>query len=369
MARQKKNSKGYYRKTFTYNGKRYEVSGKTQDELIQKLADKRKMLEASAEARSNPTLEAYFDYFIDTKRNSVKPNTIRAYMSRFNIIKVAKISDVSITDLKIKDITRKDIETFRQKMTSEGKSNELINVCVKLLKAVFESAVIDDTIEKNPCRGFKPLKRSNESWKNTKHRALSPDECERFLKALEEKNSPYQNAIKLMLLTGMRFGEIGALYLTDIDENFIHVRRTITWTETNFSTVGEDTKTEAGQRDIPLTADIKKVLHDQKELNFLLFGSKWSGTIFKTISGTILKNTIINREIKTICEKINIQPFSCHALRVTFATRFIEQRPQDFKILSEILGHEKINMTLELYTRVMKESKITAMNELKIING
>ena len=57
---------------------------------------------------------------------------------------------------------------------------------------------------------------------------------------------------------------------------------------------------------------------------------------------------------------------TCHALRITFATRFIEQRPQDYKILSDIMGHKDISITLKLYTRVMKENKIAAMNGVNI---
>ena len=36
------------------------------------------------------------------------------------------------------------------------------------------------------------------------------------------------------------------------------------------------------------------------------------------------------------------------------------------KILSEIMGHKDISITLNIYTRVMTENKVTAMNEVKI---
>ena len=74
----------------------------------------------------------------------------------------------------------------------------------------------------------------------------------------------------------------------------------------------------------------------------------------------------VNREIKRICKRIGIEKFTCHAFRATFATRFIEQRPQDYKVLSEILGHSNIKITLNLYTHVMKDRKIAAMNAVEI---
>ena len=44
----------------------------------------------------------------------------------------------------------------------------------------------------------------------------------------------------------------------------------------------------------------------------------------------------------------------------------MEQRAQDYKILSEILGHKDTSITLNLYTHVMTESKVIAMNDLQI---
>ena len=74
----------------------------------------------------------------------------------------------------------------------------------------------------------------------------------------------------------------------------------------------------------------------------------------------------MNREIKRICLEAEIDKFTCHAFRNTFATRFIEQRPQDYKILSEIMGHSDIKETLNTYTHVMIDNKVKAMNSVSI---
>ena len=47
----------------------------------------------------------------------------------------------------------------------------------------------------------------------------------------------------------------------------------------------------------------------------------------------------------------------------------MEQRPQDFKILSEILGHKDVSITLNLYTHVMTEKKVNAMKDVVIRIG
>ena len=88
--------------------------------------------------------------------------------------------------------------------------------------------------------------------------------------------------------------------------------------------------------------------------------------MFKSAEGHILREYTLNREIKRICKAAGIEEFTCHAFRNTFATRFIEQRPQDYKILSEILGHKDVSITLNLYTHVMTDKKVEAMQELMI---
>lgn len=367
MARQKKNEKGYYVKTFTYNGKRYKVYAKDQKELIKKTEQKLKELQEVEENKDNPTINKYYEYFTELRLKEQKGATIRAQKYQYkNIAEVEIRSGVRFGELRIKEITRRDIETARQILLESGKTPENLNICFAHLNHVFESAVMDDTIQKNPCKALKRLKRESAPISENKHRALSEEESVEFLKASENRNSFYHNCFKLMLLTGMRIGEVGALYLTDIDSDFIHVRRTITRDDDGNYEVGEDTKTYSGKREIPLTPDLRKVIRDQKELNNVIFGTDWTGTVFKSSEGQLLREYTVNREINRICKEAEIDKFTCHGFRVTFATRFIEQRPQDYKILSEIMGHKDISITLNLYTRVMTENKVLAMNDLKI---
>lgn len=67
----------------------------------------------------------------------------------------------------------------------------------------------------------------------------------------------------LSLFTGMRMGEVGAFYLSDIDfENVtISIERTLTRGEKDKYIIGENAKTEAGTRTIkviPYVIDLSK---------------------------------------------------------------------------------------------------------------
>ena len=368
MAKQRRYN-GYLRTSISYGGKQYYIYAKTKEELAEKVVNKREELERGAQSVFNPSLNEYYKTFTDLRRNQIKGSTIRAQVSQFNVIAKAELSaGVIFGNMKIKDIKRTHIEKIRDILLKSGKTAENLNICFAHLNHVFNSAVIDETIEKNPCKALKKLKKELKPISETKHRALTIDETKRFFEEATRRESYYLNAFLLMIKTGMRLGEITALYNTDIDRKsgFIHVRRSITRDETGGYIVGKNAKTKSGERDIPLNDELLDIIENQNNLNYSIFGLDNKGLLFRSIDNEILKEYTLNREIKRICKATDIEYFTCHAFRNTFATRFIEQRPQDYKILSEILGHKDISITLNLYTHVMTENKVIAMNELYI---
>ena len=367
MARRKKDRRGYYKQTFTYNGQRYYVRSKDESELPAKIEEKKKELQERKENRTNPTIQSYYDEFTEIRRREIKEATIRGQIYQFrNIAEVIMLDGCKFGTMRIKDITRRDIEYARQSLLKSGKTPEYLNIIFAHLNHVFETATIDEIISRNPCKALKRLKRENKPVSETKHRALSVDETLLFLKTAQDRNSMYTNLFKVMLLTGMRIGEVSALHQTDISKDFIHVRRSITRDEIGQYIIGNDAKTQSGKRDIPLSDEVKKLIKEQVKQNNAVYGSGWSGPIFQSAEGTLLREYTVNREIRRICKAAEMEYFTCHAFRITFATRFIEQRPQDFKILSEIMGHKDISITMNLYTRVMQDSKIAAMKGIKI---
>ena len=368
-----KNSKGLYTCKITYEGRPYYLRSKTKQGLAEKVFLKKQELEAGCEALYNPTLNNYYETFTEVRRSEIKESTIRSQKHQYELIAgVVMPNKKTFGEMHIKDITRRNIEDVRLMLLHDEikpQTPENLNNCFAHLNHVFNNATLDGTIEKNPCKALKQLKRTAPLVKDTKHRALTLEETAQFFEVAEKKNSYYINIFKLMLRTGMRVGEVCALYQTDIDtkNGFIHVRKTVTKSEAGAVIIGDNTKTKSGNRDIPLTSDIKAIIKDQEELNRMIFGFGWNGLLFKSIEGDIMREYQVNREIKRICKEAGIEAFSSHAFRNTFATRFIEQRPQDYKILSEILGHKDVSISLNLYTHVMTENKTAAMNEI-IIN-
>ena len=369
MAR-KKRADGRLQRSFTFEGKRYFVYGRTAKELNDNEAAKREALLNGVMQRTNPTLDSYYESFTLSRKRTIKESTIRAQGYQYKAAADVAIdgNGKRLGDLRIKDIKPKDMQLVQMMLAHSGRTTETVNNIMDHMKHVLNAAVKDETIQRNPCNCINKLRRTEKKAGETIHKAMTIEETKMFFDAAKARNSFYFNVFALMINTGMRIGEIGALSLFDIDEKAgaIHVRRTVTRTENNAYIIGDSAKTKAGCREIPMNQEIRDILKRQRELNFMMFGSGKTECLFPTVDGAILRDYTVDREMERCCKAAGIDRRTSHALRVTFATRFIEQRPEDYKALSEILGHSDIGITLNLYTQVTEQTKQTAMNSLNI---
>ena len=351
-------------KRFTYEGKRYSVYAPNQKELAIKEQELREQIKNKQyTANRNITLDGYFKEWIKTKEKSVKSTSIYTY----EIIYQKRISP-ALGKRKIVDIERREIIGFQSKLSGELKP-KTINYVIDELSSILNGAIIDNIIIKNPCLGVKQLKETEKATE-TIHRALTAEEQSAFMEEL--KGSFYYEFIAFMLCTGARCGEVAALTWGDIDRKaeLIHINKTTTYSKGGQFEVGNSTKTEAGKRDIPLLPNIKEILQKQKDkLNGII--NLPNKRIFCSCNGDLVRSFMINNEIRSTLARleekgIHIDKFTSHALRDTFATRFIEQGGT-IQTLKTILGHESYNMTADLYAHVLPNTKKEEMEKVNIV--
>ena len=365
MPRKKKRADGRYQTIFTYEGKKYTVYARSLKDLDQAKIKKIQQLREQKRNHDNPTLDKYYRTFTDLRRSKVKESTIRTQTIQFQACANVQIDGIRLGDLRIRDITPKDVQQVQKALADSRRSSETVNNYMDHLSHVFADAVRDETIDRNPCMCISHVRRTEPLAEETIHRGLTLEETAAFFEHAQE--SFYLNHFKMMIQTGLRIGELSALQESDIDtkKNCIHVITTTTRSEVGNYLVGDSAKTFDGKRDIPLNQTILSIVTDQKRMLRQLFGLQFRQYLFPSVEGCLLREYTLNREIARICKRAKIEKFTSHAFRDTFATRFMEQRPQDFKILSKILGHKDTKITLNLYVHVMKESKITAMQAVQ----
>lgn len=354
---------------FTVNGRRITVYGSTIKECRIKEAEKiQEIEEQSYKPGKEQTFEQYADQWQDMKAGAVLESTIRSNRVMLNAIIRAPIDAAGNTfgSLKMSDIEAQNVRAL-QKELAKSRSTRTVNDSISMVRGIFNAAIAERILLWNPAQGIRALKRTEERAADTIHRALTRQETTIFLNAAKESNAWNYNLYVFLLNTGLRIGEAAALTNGDIVDDEIIVRRTVTRSECGAYKIGSDTKTAAGRRSVPLNAEARKALEDQKAIERLVRNEKVTNIrtpIFRAERGGLLHATLVNYNITKLCRETGIERFTVHAFRDTFATRCIESG-MHVKTLQVIMGHTDINMTLALYAHCMKE---TRREQLEAVN-
>ena len=318
------------------------------------------------------TLNDYFETWIARKyTTSAKKSTPYRYEHWYR-----NHIEKDLGGMKLRDIRRRDMIHF-QALLAENATPSTVNYTMLLLNIILNDAVAEELLPDNPADRIKPLKTKGPAAAATRHRALTEEEQKKFMKVA--KGNFYYEFFALLLLTGLRHGEAAALTWADVDYdgNVIHITKSLTFDEAGRVTVGTP-KSEASVRDIPMNDNIHKVLGMQREKTRDILGEGEMARrgnqqrIFypRPHPEGVLHNTTANLALKRILNEMReqgetIEHFTLHALRDTFATRFIEQGGQP-QTLKTILGHSSLAMTMDLYSHVMPNTRQMEMDRVKI---
>jgi integrase len=309
-------------------------------------------------AGENMTVDAWFTYWIDNvKADSIKPNTVTMYRNRYVHNIKPCIGNMLISDVKPMHC-QNALNQMREKY-----SRSSIGLARSTMKNLFESAVENDIIRKNPVISSV---RYNFGRTPKEVRAFTVEEQKRFMQA--SKHMEYYNQFAIILQTGLRTGEMTGLRWCDVDfdKMVMHISRNTYYDGGSKSWITGTTKSSSGNRDVYLTAEAIRILRNQerKRNRTKIVNMEFNDLVFVGRDGKPIKNNSYDASIKRICKKANIDDiFSMHALRHTFATRCAEAVMQP-KTLQMILGHKDISTTMNLYVHVTEKEKISAMEKV-----
>lgn len=371
---QKKNGR-YEARYVDRFGKRKSVSGFDLKEVKRLFNEAVYENEKEINIRESIKLDDWYKKWMNIyKYNVIRDNTKRHY----NHVYQKNISPV-LGNFNIQDITQLQIRELIKALNKQGYQYETKNKVRILLLDMFNKAMIDEFVRKNPAKGIS-IKRNEEK----DVQVLSVEEQSLFFDCC--KGTFYDNLFNVAISTGMRIGELAALRWEDVDleKKIIYVKRTLVYQkydEDDGKTFHfELPKTETSLREIPINRQCEIALKKQYMQKNVIQGKapitkkvdkQFEDLLFTTRFNTPLNSQIVCDAIKKIVDEINltrditeeIDSFSCHCFRHTFATRCFEAGIKP-KTVQEYLGHATLQMTMDLYTSVLKEYQISEMDKL-----
>ncbi|MGF3214570.1 site-specific integrase [Facklamia sp. P12945] len=332
------------RVSVTLNSKSAQAKNKAQQLLNNKIAKKKTSIETK-----NLKFKDCFTEFFEFKTKRWAPSTTENMRSTYNVyIKTADLYDYYLDKITILDIQKllDDIQYEQNKCAQiTNRVKLLISGCFKYM-SVYHDYTYNlefSTLKVKPIKKRKSIQFID-----------SKDLPGELAKIRQELNEIQGDLIEVMILTGMRFGEVTALTIDDFNGSEITINKSI---DSRSKRKAGTTKTPHSNRVIQTNDRINELINKNISLNRLRFGNE-ARLIFANRNNNPMLLTPINDKIK----KVN-KDYTSHTMRHTHISLLVENN-FDIKYIMDRVGHADVKTTLEIYTHITKKQKEEAKAKL-----
>lgn len=263
----------------------------------------------------------WFDVCLKRMKTQFKPSTIYTYDTM-----IRKWVHPHWETSELKEITRTDVHELIYEKCSGIKTENNRKCLFKMVKRLFEMAVEEGALDRNPSAGIQV------KAPETEQKVLTTSEAETFLREARLTGHRFYPIWALALMTGMRSGELFALTWNDVDLEGRTLRVSRQWTNKNGY---GPTKTQRS-RVVPISDDLKSFL---VELKLQRAGEE--SVLPRFIEWENGEQSRITREF---CKAIGITVIKFHDLRATFITSLLARGESLARVMA-IVGHSQLKTT------------------------
>ena len=302
-------------------------------------------------------------YLYVLKKPIVRPKTLQRYESIYHthITETEKSKHICpFLYSPMGEIQSTQIRSWYNELSVSPSTLKLIHIIINGAMAL---GLEDRIINYNPAQAI-----------SMKKDQIDEDDATAVLTAAEQRilvdtldlSNQVHRLLYFVLGTGLRLGEALALRWSDFKiiggEKHVQVKRSLSrvkMDDESYQDVEGDPKTKASKRSVPLSPKLQEEIKtwEVKTKNGLVFPNpnrKEEAYIF---------NKTPVRHLEKLCKENEITEVTVRGLRHSYATRHFEAGTP-IKTVQKLLGHEKFETTMNIYTHVMPDIKIKGVKNI-----
>ena len=292
-----------------------------------------------------------------SQKTGVRHNTRSNYNFVVNVIKKEAFGKKRIDKIKVSDAK----EWLIKMQQVDGRGYSSIHTIRGVVRPAFQMAVDDDLLVKNPFEFQLNTVVVNDS---VTREAITRQQERDFLEFVKNDQHfcKYYDGIYILFKTGLRISEFVGLTKKNLDfeNNRIIVDHQLQRTR-DMKYIIEDTKTESGERMVPMTPKVKeafqRILANRKNPKVEPMVDGYSGFLYLDKNGRPMVVLHWEKYFQHIREKYNkiyraqMPKVTPHVCRHTFCSNMAKSGMNP-KTLQYIMGHSDISVTLNTYTHL-----------------
>lgn len=285
------------------------------------------------------------------------------------------IENIIKPNIKNKDIhrvTSLECRHFRECIERTDYSTAYKNEILNTYKTIFKHAKRYFNLKSDPTYVLDPFKKKFQEKLKKREREMNiwtDEEFRKFIRMVDK--DVYRELFIILYYTGMRLGEALALTWSDFYDGQLHIEKSLTRKTKNGSYEIKEPKNIASYRNVYLGKYLNDHLKEfqKREMNKKGYCSKW----FIFGGSSPLPQTNIDRAKNKAATLANVRKIRMHDFRHSHASNLIANG-MNIVAVSKRLGHSDVNMTLQVYTHLIKrnEDEVTAYissSSQNLLNG
>jgi integrase len=338
--------------------KRKYIYGKTRREVQERLkVVLRDQQQGTLVTSPQQTMEQFLNQWLESHKTSIRIRTFERYEQIVRLHLVPNIGHIQLQKL-----TPQMVQNLYTKL-EKGLSSTTVNTLHAMLHKALKDAVKWGLLARNVCDAVSVPRRAHYEIK-----PLTMEQAKILLDAA--KQDPLEALWVLALTTGMRRGEMLALKWQDInfEQAMLQVRRIFTRAPGR-RYIESEPKTEKSRRSIMLAAITVETLRQHRIRQLEMkpqAGPAWqeNDLVFCTSLGTPLNPNVALDKFKKLLKKAGLPDMRLHDLRHSIATILLSMGVHP-KVVQELLGHNRIQETVDTYSQVLPTIHREAIKRLE----